>query len=108
MVDWVTIDFETANYWRSLARDDHEELASLLRKTPLKWLITYDADKRITEDLYKGFRCIEFHILHTAQIQRTGLEYAIFGNHLLLPEVTGIIGEGNFRWKTSKRKKKTS
>lgn len=89
----------------SLTDADHQELATLLRQTPLRWLLTYDADKRITEKLYKGFRCVEFAILHTAQIQRTGVEYAIFGHRLILPEVTGIIGEGNYRWMTSKRKR---
>lgn len=95
-------------YMDSLAEKDHQELSALLRETPLRWLLTYDADKRITEQLYKGFRCVEFSILHTAQIQRTGAEYAIFGNQLILPEVTGIIGEGNYRWMTSKRKSKTA
>jgi DNA adenine methylase len=93
-------------YLDSLTELDHQELADTLRVTSLRWLLTYDADKRITEELYKGFRCVEFSILHTAQIQRTGVEYAIFGNELILPEVTGIIGEGNYRWMTSKRKKK--
>ncbi|MBU5944371.1 DNA adenine methylase [Streptomyces sp. PAM3C] len=92
-------------YMDSLTGADHQELATLLRQTPLRWLLTYDADKRITERLYKGFRCVEFNILHTAQIQRTGVEYAIFGHRLILPEVTGIIGEGNYRWMTSKRKR---
>ncbi|MFC7875207.1 DNA adenine methylase [[Kitasatospora] papulosa] len=92
-------------YLDSLTGKDHAELAEILRDTPLRWLLTYDANKRITEELYKGFRCVEFDILHTAQIQRTGVEYAIFGNKLILPEVTGIIGEGNFRWMTSKRKR---
>ncbi|GAA0372936.1 DNA adenine methylase [Streptomyces blastmyceticus] len=92
-------------YLDSLTQNDHADLAKILRTTSLRWLLTYDADKRITEELYKGFRCVEFNILHTAQIQRTGVEYAIFGNRLILPEVTGIIGEGNFRWMTSKRKR---
>ncbi|MER7894616.1 DNA adenine methylase [Streptomyces sp. NPDC096046] len=92
-------------YMDSLTESDHKELAAVLRKTPLRWLLTYDADKRITGELYKGFRCVEFSILHTAQIQRTGVEYAIFGNQLILPEVTGIIGDGNYRWMTSKRKR---
>lgn len=93
-------------YLDSLTEKDHADLAAILRTTPLRWLLTYDADKRVTEQLYKGFRCVEFNILHTAQIQRTGVEYAVFGNQLILPEVTGIIGEGNYRWMTSKRKKK--
>ncbi|WP_405389662.1 DNA adenine methylase [Streptomyces sp. NBC_01102] len=92
-------------YLDSLAREDHEELAKVLRETNLHWFLTYDADKRITDDLYKGFRCAEFDILHTAQIQRTGVEYAIFGNGLTVPRYAGIIGEDNFRWKTSSRKK---
>ncbi|MGW6055723.1 DNA adenine methylase [Streptomyces sp. NPDC055189] len=91
-------------YLDSLDQDDHKQLASLLKETKLRWLLTYDADRRVTEDLYKGLRCVQFDIFHTAQIQRIGAEYAIFGNELILPEVTGIIGHGNFRWMTSKRK----
>lgn len=94
-------------YLDSLTESDHADLANILRTTPLRWLLTYDADKRVTEQLYRGFRCVEFNILHTAQIQRTGVEYAVFGNHLILPEVTGIIGEGNYRWMTPKRKRET-
>ncbi|MFE9836011.1 DNA adenine methylase [Streptomyces sp. NPDC005551] len=93
-------------YLDSLTSGDHEELADILRDTKLRWLLTYDANKRITNELYKGFRCVEFDILHTAQMQRTGVEYAIFGDRLILPEVTGIIGEGNFRWMTPKRKRR--
>jgi DNA adenine methylase len=95
-------------YLDSLSEEDHKQLATLLKQTPLRWLLTYDADSRITEELYKGLRCVEFSIFHTAQIQRTGTEYAIFGNHLILPEVTGIIKQGAFRWMTSKRKKRVN
>ncbi|MEF3115413.1 DNA adenine methylase [Streptomyces chrestomyceticus] len=95
-------------YLDSLSQEDHQELANTLKETSLRWLLTYDADGRVTSDLYKGLRCVEFDILHTAQIQRVGSEYAIFGNKLILPEVTGIIGEGNFRWMTSKRKQRAA
>ncbi|MGA4840637.1 DNA adenine methylase [Streptomyces sp. G45] len=94
-------------YLDSLNEDDHKQLAALLKQTSLRWLLTYDADRRVTEELYKGLRCVEFNILHTAQIQRVGAEYAIFGNELILPEVTGIIGDGGFRWMTSKRKQRS-
>ncbi len=84
-------------YLDSLTRDDHAELAAVLRGTKLQWFLTYDADRRVTEELYKGFRCAEFSIFHTAQIQRMGVEYAVFSDSIALPDATGIIGEDNFR-----------
>ncbi|MER8099611.1 DNA adenine methylase [Kitasatospora sp. NPDC094016] len=84
-------------YLDSLTRDDHAELAEVLRNTNLHWLLTYDADERVTEELYKGFRCAEFSIFHTAQIQRMGVEYAVFSDSVALPDVSGIIGDDNFR-----------
>lgn len=91
-------------YLDSLNPEDHLELANQLHNTRLRWLLTYDADIRITGDLYPGFRCLEFGILHTAQIQRAAVEYAVFSGNLVVPRVSGVIGEGKFRWMTSQRK----
>lgn len=68
-------------YMDSLTLVDHQELATRLRATPVKWFLTYDADPRITDELYAGLRCKEFDIAHTAHTQHVGTEYALFSDH---------------------------
>lgn len=84
-------------YMDSLTLADHRELASRLRSTSLKWFLTYDADRRITDELYAGLRCKEFDIAHTAHTQHVGSEYAVFS------DATAASGErlmrlGESRW----------
>ena len=84
-------------YMDSLTLADHHELATRLRATTVKWFLTYDADPRITDELYAGLRCKEFDIAHTAHTQHVGTEYAVFS------ESTAVSGErlmrlGKSRW----------
>lgn len=87
-------------YMDSLSYADHNELASLLRESTLRWFLTYDADERITTELYKGLRCIEFSISHTASRQHVGSEYAVFSRDLTVPGID-VISRGEARWLAS-------
>jgi DNA adenine methylase len=68
---------------------DHVRLAGLLRKGG-RWLLTYDADPRITGDLYAGFRCAEFSMSHSAATQHIGQEYAVFAPTVEVPTLVGL------------------
>lgn len=83
-------------YMDSLTIDDHRDLAQRLRDTPLKWFLTYDADPRITDELYAGLRCKEFDIAHTAQRQHVGTEYAVYS------DTSAVSGERLMRLGTSR------
>lgn len=87
-------------YYDSLASDDHATLAKQLRESPLRWLLTYDVDIRITRELYPKFRCAEFQIAHTAQKQHVGSEYAIFGRKTAVPDLE-ILRGGDAKWVTA-------
>jgi DNA adenine methylase len=78
-------------YLDTLSWEDHARLASLLRQGG-KWLVTYDADPRITGELYNGLRCAEFSMTHSAAIQHVGYEYAVFGSEIELPSLDGLGG----------------
>jgi DNA adenine methylase len=78
-------------YLDTLAWDDHLRLARLL-KVGGRWLITYDADSRVTEDLYAGLRCAEFTLSHSAAVQHVGREYAVFAPSLAIPSLE-CLGE---------------
>lgn len=84
-------------YMDSLTLNDHQELATKLRSTRLKWLLTYDADPRITDELYSGLRCVEFDIAHTAQRQHIGIEYAVYSDSVSLTG-QGLMRLGGSRW----------
>jgi DNA adenine methylase len=84
-------------YLDTLTLGDHAELAKLLRESRFPWLLTYDADERVTEVLYAGLRAAEFRIAHTAQRQHVGSEYVVFGSRLNVPGLD-VLGATHARW----------
>lgn len=84
-------------YLDSLTMADHKDLAERLIASDLRWFLTYDADTRITDDLYRGLRCVEFDIAHTAQRQHVGVEYAVFSEGLTMPDTEVMPGD-KARW----------
>jgi DNA adenine methylase len=87
-------------YLDSLSYHDHKELAAQLMSSTMPWFLTYDADERITEDLYQGLRCIEFGISHTAHTQHLGAEYAVFSANLTVPGID-VIPRQTSHWVAS-------
>jgi len=77
-------------YLDTLTWADHERLASRLRDAPEGWFLTYDADPRITEGLYRELRCAEFRTSHTVGPQHVGTEYAVFPTNLIVPSLDGL------------------
>lgn len=78
-------------YLNVMAWDDHLRLASALRAQPTRaWLVTYDRDTRVPNDLYPGFQCVDFAIAHTAAAQHVGREFAVFSDGLALDTFTGL------------------
>jgi DNA adenine methylase len=84
-------------YLDALSIEDHRELAALLQRADFRWLLTYDADERVTGELYAGLRAVEFDIAHTAQKQHVGSEYAVFSQNLEAPGLD-VLGDVNARW----------
>jgi DNA adenine methylase len=83
-------------YLDTLRWEDHLRLADLLRAAD-GWLLTYDADPRITSDLYVGLRCAAFQTSHTAAVQHVGQEYAVFADSLRVPSLEGLgSGDAHF------------
>lgn len=66
---------------------DHQRLAHVLTSHDDGWLLTYDADPRIPDELYTGLRCAVFSTSHTAAVQHVGTEYAVFASSLFVPSL---------------------
>ncbi len=84
-------------YLDTLTWADHQRLANLLTPAPQSWFLTYDADPRITGDLYRGLRCAIFETSHTAAQQHVGTEYAVFASDLIVASLDGL-GSGEARY----------
>jgi DNA adenine methylase len=76
-------------YLDTLDWSDHERLAKKLRKAR-QWFLTYDADPRVPDALYRGLRCAAFGITHTTRDRHFGKEYAVFAPGLNVPSLDGL------------------
>lgn len=72
---------------------EHQRLEQILTKSPHPWILTYDADSR-TRELYRDFRCLQFGISHTAQVQKVGREFMFFSRGLRVPDRHVLRDEG--------------
>lgn len=76
-------------YLDTLDWDDHVRLANLLRQGG-RWLLTYDADSRVPDTLYVGYRCAQFSMGHSAAKHHLGQEYAVFASTLDIPALSDL------------------
>lgn len=83
--------YMTAHTW-----EDHNRLASLLRRSPHPWVLTYDNGDRI-RTLYPDVRCARFNISHTAQTQKVGKELMFFSRGLRVPDIR-ILRDREGKW----------
>lgn len=66
---------------------DHEEVSRAIRSIKnSRWLVSYDPATEIN-DLYKGYRKIEYSLLHTARTARMGAEVLFFSHDMIVPKV---------------------
>ena len=75
-------------YLHAFDADDHKALAEKLQAANYPWLLTYDDQRIIWDDLYDAARCARFDIAHTAAIQHVGKETIVYGPTLTVP--TGV------------------
>jgi DNA adenine methylase len=75
-------------YLDTLTWNDHIRLSRLLGSSSASWVLTYDADPRVVADLYPKARVASFGIAHTAADQRVSVEYAVFADGLMLPDLS--------------------
>lgn len=76
-------------YLNTLRWPDHVRLAKYLRRGG-RWLVTYDDDPRVRNDLYPDMRCAIFAIAHTAAARHVGRERAVFADALVVDKLDGL------------------
>lgn len=84
-------------YLNSLAQEDHLELATQLVQSSLRWVLSYDVNDSVAEDLYAGLDVAQFGISHFANKQHIGQELFVFGPNLATPNLDGL-SKHNASW----------
>lgn len=74
-------------YYVKFPESAHIRLAEVLAAAEYRWVLTYDANDRITDELYRGKDCAEFGITHSAQVRHEDTEYMVFGPNLVRPDL---------------------
>lgn len=83
-------------YAHGMTFDEHRRLAEALNGSPSRWLLTYDNERAVRDDLYPEQVIIEFEIANTANKTRTALEYAVVSDNVLIPRDVDVIrGKGS-------------
>lgn len=74
-------------YLNHYDKSDHEEVSRAIKGIKnSRWLVSYDAAPEI-KNLYKGYRKIEYQLLHTAHVSKIGEEVLFFSQNLIVPGV---------------------
>jgi len=77
-------------YLNHYINKDHKKLLKLLKKSSLKWVMTYD-DVSYIRNLYDGFRISKFTINHSAFKAKQGKEIVIFSNNVAKVAINRLL-----------------
>ncbi len=74
-------------YLNHYDRSDHEKVGRAIQRIQnSRWIVSYDAATEIKK-LYKGYKKIEYPLLHTARTPRIGEEILFFSRNLIVPKI---------------------
>lgn len=77
-------------YLANMAYRDHVNLARTLLRLKSPWVLTYDRDDRVPDELYAGLACAGFNVSHTAGKQHLGSEYLVMPQHVQVNSLDGF------------------
>lgn len=81
-------------YARGMDDGLHARLAAALHATPARWLLTYDDEPAVSDDLYPEHRVIAYDIRNSANRARVAREFAVLSDNLDVGDVTGLSPYG--------------
>lgn len=85
-------------YANGMSAADHQRLADALNNCWTPWMLTYDDEPAVAEDLYPDCRVLAYQIPNTANRQRIAWEYAVFSDNLRIPDDPVLLARGDTRW----------
>lgn len=85
-------------YANGMTAGDHQRLAHALRSTPARWVLTYDDEPTVHEELYPTERVLAYDIANTANSQRVAREFAVFSDSCAVAGGQRLLERGNSSW----------
>lgn len=85
-------------YSNGMGAADHQRLADSLNACPARWLLTYDDEPVVADDLYPDRRVLAYQISNTANRARIATEYAVLSDNLDLPDGLEMLPGAEARW----------
>ena len=85
-------------YAHGMRWPDHQALADALNGCPAPWMLTYDAEPAVFEQLYPDRRVLSYDIPHTANQQRIDREFAVFSDHTFVGPTPELLAKGQSEW----------
>lgn len=85
-------------YANGMTAGDHARLATALRDSPARWLLTYDNEPAVHETLYPTERVLAYDIANTANQQRVAEEYAVLSDNLNYLPGQQLLNNSATRW----------
>lgn len=69
-------------YANGMSVEAHARLANALNGTPARWMLTYDDEPAVSDELYPERRVLAYDIRNTTAGHRVAREYAVFSDNL--------------------------
>ena len=75
-----------ALYLDNYELEDHQKLAKRVRRLSQPWIVTYDYDAALRNELFPDHRCLSFELSYSAQRRHHGREAMFLASRLQLPD----------------------
>lgn len=69
-------------YANGMTQAAHQRLANALNASPVRWMLTYDDEPAVSDELYPERRVLAYEIRNTTAGHRVAREFAIFSDNL--------------------------
>lgn len=85
-------------YANGMSEADHRRLAVALNASPARWMLTYDDEPSVPDELYPQRRVLAYRIPNTANRQRIATEYAVFSDNLEVAPAPELLPGAEVSW----------
>ena len=75
-------------YMDTMTYASHQELARTLQSSSTCWMVSYDADERVADELYPEERILQFSLRHSAGRAHHGQELMAFSRNCVIGTAT--------------------
>lgn len=84
-------------YLDTMTYTAHEQLASYLRSSSACWMVSYDVDDRVANELYPQERILRFGLRHSAGRTHIGQELMAFSAGCVVTAATAKLKSANWQ-----------